>query len=100
MAARARDRPDAVVIPAHGPVQERPAELFEAYIRHRLAREDKVRRAVLEGEQRSFGAILAAVYDDAPKHVWPLAALSLEAHLRRLVEQGELVREGLGARSP
>ena len=64
--------------------------------RHRLAREGKVRAAV-EGGARSFEDILARAYDDAPRHVWPIAALSVEAHLRKLVDDGELVREGRGA---
>ncbi len=102
MQALVRARADAsgrmpAFVPAHGPVLEQPIALLERYVNHRLMREDKVRRAVLDGA-RTFEAILAAAYADTPKHVWPLAAMSLEAHLQKLVEDNELVREGMGAR--
>jgi ribonuclease/clavin/mitogillin len=85
-------------VPAHGPVLHDPAGLLDHYVAHRLAREDKVRRAVIEQGRRSFVRILASAYADAPKRLWPIAALSVEAHLRKLVADGELVREGQGAR--
>jgi ribonuclease/clavin/mitogillin len=88
----------AKFVPAHGPVLHDPAGLLDHYVAHRLAREDKVRRAVVEQGRRSFVRILASAYADTPKRLWPIAALSVEAHLRKLVVDGELVREGHGAR--
>lgn len=85
-------------VPAHGPVLDDPLAILEHYIAHRLAREARVRTAVLEQGHRSFPAILASAYADKPKQIWPLAALALEAHLRKLVADGELIRRGLGAR--
>jgi hypothetical protein len=32
-------------------------------------------------------------YADAPEHVWPLAAMSLSAHLERLEELGQAERD-------
>jgi ribonuclease/clavin/mitogillin len=100
MAARVRADPSGSVrfVPAHGPVLEDPVAVLEHYVAHRLAREDKVRRAVVEDGHRTFLGILAAVYADTPKLMWPIAGLSLEAHLRKLVGEGELIRDGLGAR--
>ena len=86
-------------VPAHGPVLDDPLALVEHYIRHRLAREDKVRAAVLEQGRWAFPGILASVYADTPKKLWPFAALALEAHLQKLVEDGELRRVGKGARA-
>lgn len=85
-------------VPAHGPVLHDPVAVLEHYVSHRLAREDKIRRAVVEGGRRAFLGILATAYADTPKRLWPIAALSVEAHLRKLVADGELVREGRGAR--
>ncbi len=85
-------------VPAHGPVLDDPVAVLDHYVAHRLAREAKVRRAVVEGGRRSFLGILAQAYADTPKRLWPLAGLALEAHLRKLVDDGELVREGKGAR--
>src|SRR5690606_35238645 len=100
MAARVRSDPGGSVrfVPAHGPVLDDPAAVLDHYVAHRLAREDKVRRAVVEQGHRTFLGILASVYADTPKRMWPIAGLSLEAHLRKLVGDGELIREGLGAR--
>jgi glyoxylase-like metal-dependent hydrolase (beta-lactamase superfamily II) len=100
MADRVRADPSGAVrfVPAHGPVLDDPVAVLEHYVAHRLAREDKVRRAVVEGGHRTFLGILASAYADTPKRLWPIAGLSLEAHLRKLVSDGELIREGLGAR--
>ncbi|WP_258183096.1 MBL fold metallo-hydrolase [Enhygromyxa salina] len=102
MAARVRARRELgrapSFVPAHGPVLDDPAAVLDHYVAHRLAREDKVRRAVVEGGRRAFLGILASAYADTPKRLWPIAALSVEAHLRKLVDDGELVREGRGAR--
>lgn len=85
-------------VPAHGPVLDDPLAVLEHYIRHRLAREAKVRAAVVEAGHRAFMTIFAAAYADTPKRLWPFAALSLEAHLRKLVADGELTRDGRGAK--
>lgn len=102
MATLVRDRAaigrSPIFVPAHGPTLHDPAAVLDHYVAHRLAREDKVRRAVVEQGRRSFIRILASAYADAPKRLWPIAALAVEAHLRKLVAEGELVREGQGAR--
>lgn len=99
MAARCRAAEVAPSwVPAHGPVIDDPAGLLDHYVAHRLTREDKVRRAVTVDGAREFDAILASAYADTPRALWMLAAMSLEAHLRKLVADGELVREGKGAR--
>lgn len=102
MATRVRERAASgrapMFVPAHGPILHDPAALLDHYVAHRLAREDKIRRAVIEQGRRSFVRILASAYADTPKRLWPIAALSVEAHLRKLVAEGELVRDGQGAR--
>ena len=37
---------------------------------------------------------MPVAYDDAPKAVWPLAAMSVQAHLEKLVRDGKVVRNG------
>lgn len=98
VSARAEQGSQARFVPAHGPILEDPVAVLDHYVRHRLAREDKVRKAVIEGGCKTFPGILAAVYEDTPKKLWAFAALSLEAHLRKLVDEGELRRVGAGAR--
>ncbi len=96
--ARAALGGSPIFVPAHGPILHDPAAVLDHYVAHRLAREDKIRRAVIEQGRRSFVRILASAYADVPKRTWPIAALSVEAHLRKLVADGELVRDGHGAR--
>lgn len=79
------------LVPAHGPVIKHAQAACDALIEHRLRRESKVLNGVgVEG--RSFDELLAIVYDDTPEKLWPLAAMSLEAHLQKLVSDGRLTR--------
>jgi glyoxylase-like metal-dependent hydrolase (beta-lactamase superfamily II) len=84
MLARVRDRPGrpGPWVPAHGPAIEDPAALLEHYVAHRLAREKKIVAAL--GSVDDLEALLARAYDDTPRELWPLARLSLRAHLAKL----------------
>lgn len=85
------------LVPAHGPVLHDPRAVVEHYVRHRLAREAKVLAAIDAGAQTQ-AELLARAYDDTPRAIWPLAARSLEAHLRKLEGEGTIEREGGRAR--
>ncbi len=85
-----------VALPAHGEPIEQPEKLFHTYIRHRGMREAKV-LAALEAAGSSGaepGDLLPRAYDDTPKVAWPLAALSIRAHLIKLEEDGRATRDG------
>lgn len=80
----------ATALPAHGAPIEAPDAVFAHYIAHRLAREAKVRRCLAD-----FGAagarlpdLVETTYDDVPPPIRPIAMLSLEAHLDKLVFEG------------
>ena len=86
----------SVALPAHGEPIDEPSVLFRKYIAHRLAREAKVLDAV-----RSAGAaggdaaaLVPDAYADTPMHLWPIARLSLEAHLEKLEREGRVTRAG------
>jgi len=80
-----------VLAPGHGYLIESPHAEIERLIQHRLRREDKVRQAVLQaGEPATINMLLPRAYDDVPKVLHEMAALSLRAHLDKLVEDGEL----------
>jgi glyoxylase-like metal-dependent hydrolase (beta-lactamase superfamily II) len=85
-----------VALPAHGDPIEDPAQLFRRYVAHRLLREDKVLGAVrASGPAGATTAELVPVaYDDAPAHVWPIAMLSLAAHLEKLLAEGRVRSDG------
>lgn len=84
-----------LALPAHGDPIDEPTALFRRYVRHRLAREEKAWAAL---SRHPGGAtaeeLLPVVYDDTPVHVWPIALLSLRAHLDKLVDDGRVHEEG------
>ena len=80
-----------VLAPGHGYLIESPHAEVERLIQHRLRREDKVRQAVLRaGEPATIEMLLPHAYDDVPKVLHEMAALSLRAHLIKLMEDGEI----------
>jgi glyoxylase-like metal-dependent hydrolase (beta-lactamase superfamily II) len=81
----------AVLAPGHGHLIERPRDELNRLIEHRLRREDKVRQAVLRaGTGVTVETLLPSAYDDVPRSLYEWAALSLQAHLDKLVADGEL----------
>ena len=71
------------LLPAHGdPVGDGVARLA-AYVAHREAREERVRRAVAAGAE-TLTAVVVRAYEDTPAWLWPVAAKSARAHLERL----------------
>jgi glyoxylase-like metal-dependent hydrolase (beta-lactamase superfamily II) len=83
-----------VALPAHGEPIDDPSALFRRYIAHRAMREAKVAAAL--AKRGSAGAtpeeLVPEAYDDTPLGVWPIAALSLEAHLEKLEREGKALR--------
>ncbi len=84
-----------LALPAHGEPIDGPTELFRRYIAHRQMREAKIVAAV--ASLRAAGAtapsaeeILPEAYDDVPATKWPIALLSLRAHLKKLQDEGRM----------
>jgi glyoxylase-like metal-dependent hydrolase (beta-lactamase superfamily II) len=88
--ARLRALGARVALPAHGDPIDDPAKLFGQYIDHRLRREAKVATAL--AAHGAAGAtpveLVSTAYDDTPFHLWPVAVLSLTAHLEKLAKDG------------
>lgn len=71
--------------PAHGWMIVNPAQALTDYIQHRQQREDKVLQALrARPGLNAPGELLAEVYGDVPQSVWPIALMSLSAHLEHL----------------
>lgn len=89
---------DALLMaPAHGGVLSPPRLVLERYLEHRLEREERVLRALERaGPIVSAAELVSDAYADAPAHVFPLAALSTEAHLIKLVRDGRVLRTAMG----
>ena len=103
--ARLRDLGARLALPAHGEPIDEPSKLFAHYIEHRLKRERKVLGAFekLAGERAkeqvergiSMAELLPEVYDDVSPAIFPIAMLSLETHVDKLLADGQ-VREKNG----
>lgn len=71
------------ILPGHGPVLDRPAEVLDHYLEHRQERLDQVRAAVAAGAT-SARDVVERVYADVDQSLWPAAELSVEAQLAYL----------------
>lgn len=81
----------SILAPGHGYLIGQPHTEAQRLIQHRLRRETKVRQGMLKaGGHATLETLLPLVYDDVPKTLYPMAARSLEAHLGKLVEEGEV----------
>lgn len=72
-----------VVLPGHGPVLHAPVDAVDAYLAHREQRLDEVRAALSRGATTADD-VVADVYADVPREVWPAARLSVLAQLAYL----------------
>jgi glyoxylase-like metal-dependent hydrolase (beta-lactamase superfamily II) len=81
-----RTRNVAELLPGHGPIVADPPAWLSFYRRHRLQRLDQVRAALAAGD-RSAGEIVARVYADVDRSVWPAAEQSVRAQLEYLRQQ-------------
>jgi glyoxylase-like metal-dependent hydrolase (beta-lactamase superfamily II) len=88
----------SLALPAHGEPIDEPTKLFEHYVSHRLKREAKVFDAVAACGVRGGDLVdlVERAYDDTPVHLWPIAKLSLEAHLDKLVGESRVARTDEG----
>jgi glyoxylase-like metal-dependent hydrolase (beta-lactamase superfamily II) len=85
-----------LALPAHGDPIDAPTLLFRRYVAHRTMREGKVLEALRGRGDAGAGPmdLVPVAYDDVPVTTWPIAALSLEAHLVKLVRDGRVRAAG------
>jgi len=83
-----------LLYPGHGPVIEDPTGVIDAYLQHRLDREGRLIEALDTGE-RSRERLLDLVWDDVPAELRPAAALAMQAHLEKLIDDGLLAADSL-----
>ncbi|MFK0118713.1 MBL fold metallo-hydrolase [Streptomyces sp. NPDC090994] len=75
------------VLPGHGPVLEDAQGAVEYYLAHRANRLAQVETAVEDG-YRTPAEVVAQVYADVDRSLWPAAELSVRAQLEYLEEHG------------
>ncbi|MFF7319066.1 MBL fold metallo-hydrolase [Streptomyces albogriseolus] len=77
------------VLPGHGPVLDDAQGAVEYYLAHRAHRLAQVETAVENGH-RAPSEVVAHVYADVDRALWPAAELSVRAQLEYLKEHGIL----------
>jgi len=94
---RMRKLQAAALLPAHGDLIADATAKLDEYVTHRLARESRVLAALRERSAPSSPAdLVPSAYAEAHPSVWPLAALSTEAHLIKLETDGLAARSSRG----
>jgi len=77
------------IYPAHGPViEDGPAKIAE-YLEHRMLRERQILEALADHIE-TIPAIVARIYVDVAPALHPVAALSVESHLKKLAREGHV----------
>lgn len=89
--SRLSDLEATVALPSHGDPISEPTQHFQRYIAHRKMREERVMDALRGLPGATPSALLASVYADTPPSIWPLALLSLRAHLIKLEREGRVI---------
>jgi glyoxylase-like metal-dependent hydrolase (beta-lactamase superfamily II) len=79
----------SALLPGHGPLLADPRAVLDFYARHRAERLDQIRAALATGDRTAPG-IVARVYADVDRILWPAAELSVRAQLGYLADRGEL----------
>ena len=82
-----------LMLPAHGPLIDRPADLLREYIEHRMLREQQVLAALRSGVT-SPDEIVARVYPALGVALVPMARESVLAHLLKLEHEGQAAHVG------
>jgi glyoxylase-like metal-dependent hydrolase (beta-lactamase superfamily II) len=84
----------SLALPAHGEPIENPSALLRKYIEHRLMRENKVFQAIVDHPNMTDVDLVPFAYADTPAHLYPIALLSLQAHLEKLAMENRVVAHG------
>lgn len=81
------------LLPGHGDEMSDPDEVIDWYLAHRLQRHAEVMEAIRSGAG-SVAEVVERVYSDVDISLHPLAAMSVQAHVVLLTEEGRIALEG------
>ncbi len=79
--------------PGHGDLMSHCVEILDWTIEHRLKREQKVIEKLQDLPPLSLQDLTPAVYDDVDKSLYPMARMSLWAHLIKLQSDGLAIEQ-------
>jgi glyoxylase-like metal-dependent hydrolase (beta-lactamase superfamily II) len=83
--------PIAEIVPAHGSVIADPASKLAEYITHRLQREQQIVDVLQKNPGIAIPRIVEQIYIDVSPNLYPVAALSVQAHLLKLEREQRAV---------
>ena len=81
------ERADDIYWPTHGPCIDEPRAHVEAYIAHRLEREQQIVACIKSGTLE-IREMVPLMYKDTPEFMYPAAARSVLAAMENLVKKG------------
>ena len=90
---RLRKRRETFYLPGHGGPVTRPAGFLRGLKAHRLMREAAILERLSAGEH-TIGEIVATIYRETDKRLHGAAALTVFAHMERLMELGAVSSDG------
>jgi glyoxylase-like metal-dependent hydrolase (beta-lactamase superfamily II) len=97
---RVHDLGPSALYCGHGPeLTEDPGAVLDFYLAHRAMRESQLLAAMVRGA-RTVDELVADVYAEVPREVWPAAAQSTRATLAKLAAEGHVVLDGDRVRLP
>jgi glyoxylase-like metal-dependent hydrolase (beta-lactamase superfamily II) len=79
------------ILPAHGPVIEKPRDLLESYLSHRADRERQVLACLAAGSS-DVATLVTRIYASVDPALHGMAALTVTAHLLKLEKEGRVRR--------
>jgi glyoxylase-like metal-dependent hydrolase (beta-lactamase superfamily II) len=86
-------RDDAILYPTHGSPIPDPEPFLHAYLIHRRMREAQIAASLARGTD-TIPAIVAKLYAGLQPVLTRAAALTVQAHLEHMIEEGKAVRDG------
>lgn len=82
-------------MPGHGDIIEDPSRIVSGIRSHRLMRERAILQRLAEGD-RTISDIVSSLYASIDKRLFDAAAMSVQAHLEMLLEEGRVFADGYG----
>lgn len=83
------------IAPGHGHVMDRPHQVIDDLVSHRLDREAQVLGFVSEAGTTKIGDIVEVLYADVVPELHPMARHSVHAHLNKLAADGKVTGKNL-----
>jgi glyoxylase-like metal-dependent hydrolase (beta-lactamase superfamily II) len=83
------ERDDEIYWPTHGPCIDEPKAHVQAYIAHRLEREQQI-VACIQGGTFKIREMVPLMYKDTPEFMYPAAARSVLAAMENLIKKGSV----------